>query len=185
MTGAVAISAELTYLRVRGILGYFVQASDHHQVPLALLLGVASRESNMGLGLDENWTGDHGYGKGLMQIDSRHHPQFTASHRNDDHQANIHYGASFLAGMITRFNGEYLPAIAAYNAGEARVRTAIGAGLNPDQVTTGGDYVRDVLRRMEVIESVMGLTRASGAAVYLLPASLIGLATYNYVKAAS
>lgn len=185
MASPVSISTELTYLRVRGILGYFVLASERYGIPLVLLLAVASRESNMGLGLDANWTGDHGYGIGIMQIDKRYHPGFTETHPNNDHQANINYGAQFLADLINVFNGEFRSAIAAYNAGETRVRNALRARLDPDQVTTGGDYSRDVLHRMEVIQSVMGLTKASSVAVYLLPAGLVGLATYNYLKTPS
>lgn len=182
MAGPVAISTELTYLRVRGILGHFVQSSERYDLPLALLLAIASRESNMALSLDAAWTGDHGNGIGIMQIDKRYHPGFTENHRNDDHGANIDYGAGFLSRLVEVFDGELLAAAAAYNAGETKVRSAVNAGLHPDNVTTGRDYGQDVLNRMEVIEKMMGLSKASSVAVYLIPVSLIGLVTYNYLN---
>ncbi|MEX2352210.1 MAG: transglycosylase SLT domain-containing protein, partial [Balneolaceae bacterium] len=172
MTGNVQISAELTFVRLRGILSYFMDASQKYKIPLAILLAVASRESNMGLSLSVAGTGDHGFGHGIMQVDVRHHPEFTDRHSALDYQANIDYGAGFLAGLIRAFNGEIRPAIAAYNAGQSRVRMAVQAGLDPDYVTTGGDYAMDVLHRMETIEAMMGFSKASSLAVYVIPAGL-------------
>jgi soluble lytic murein transglycosylase-like protein len=182
MANPISISAELTYLRVRGILAHFAEASKRYRIPLALLLAIASRESRMGLALDENWTGDHGYGIGIMQIDKRYHGGFTQAHRNDDHQANIHYGAGFLASLVQAFDGDILHAVAAYNSGETRVRNAMNAGLDPNIVTTGRDYARDVIARRQVIENLLGMARVTSKATYLLPAALIGLLTYNYLK---
>ena len=182
MTNNVHLSAELTYLRVRGILAHFAEASQRYRIPLALLLAVASRESRMGLALDENWTGDHGYGIGIMQIDKRYHGGFTQAHRNDDHQANIDYGAGFLASLVQAFDGDIPHAVAAYNSGESRVRSAMYAGLDPNTVTTGRDYARDVLARRRAIENLLGMARATSKAAYLLPAGLIGLLTYNYLN---
>ena len=183
MASTVSISAELTYIRIRGILPYFMEAAGLYQVPLAILLGVASRESRMGLALDADGTGDHGYAHGIMQVDIRHHPTFTGRHSPHDHQANIDYGAGFLAELIDAFGGDIKPAVAAYNAGPSRVRSAVSAGLDPDIVTTGGDYAGDVLARTELVEAVIGITKASSLAVYVLPAGLLGLLTYHFLTA--
>lgn len=179
MSQSIALSAQLTYIRVRGLYGHFIQAARRHQLPAPLLLAVASRESNMGLALEADWTGDHGNGIGIMQIDRRYHPEFTAAHPNDDHRANIDYGAQFLAGLVERFDGKLEPSLAAYNAGEARVRMALTLGSHPDKVTTGGNYSADVLQRARQIESLLRASNAARTISYLIPAGLIGLFTYH------
>jgi soluble lytic murein transglycosylase-like protein len=179
MPGLLAISSQLTYVRVRGLIGYFHEAAVEHNVPMSLLLAIASRESNMGLNLDSNWTGDNGNGIGVMQIDRRYHPEFTGRYANNDHRANIYYGAEFLAQLMRLFHGNLTAAVAAYNAGASRVRTAISSGLSPDLVTTGKDYASDVLRRKQIIESLLGATKASSFSVVMLPVALAGFASYK------
>lgn len=182
MTSSLSISAELTYVRLRGLMGYFLQASQRYGLPLALLLAIASRESRMGLALSPDGTGDHGNGIGIMQIDKRYHPEFTGRHSPFDHQANINYGAQYLAELLREFNGNASQSIAAYNGGPRRVRTAVYSGLSPDAVTTGGDYSRDVLERKQLITDLMGLSKATSAATIAIPMGLIALATYNYIN---
>lgn len=182
MASTLYISAELTFVRVRGILGYFMEAADRHKVPLAILLAVASRESRMGLALDADGTGDHGFGHGIMQVDVRHHPEFTGNHSPHDHRANIDYGAGYLGELIQAFDGDPTPAVAAYNAGRSRVRSAMAAGLDPNIVTTGGNYASDVLRRTESVETLLGITKASSLIVYVLPIGLLGVATYKLLS---
>lgn len=177
-----SMPAELTYLRLRGILPNFVAASQRHRVSLGLLLAIASRESRMGLALSADGTGDNGHGIGIMQIDRRYHPGFTGSHSPFDHQANINYGAGYLAKLLREFNDNKHQAASAYNAGPGRVRSALQQGLDPNLVTTGGDYGRDVLERMQYINKAMSYTTATALSVYLIPFALIGFATYNYLK---
>lgn len=181
MASSVSISAELTYLRLRGLLPYFIEASKRYGISLALLLAIASRESRMGLALSADGTGDHGNGIGIMQIDKRYHPEFTSRHSPFDHQANINYAAGYLANLLRDFNGDASQAVAAYNGGPSRVRTAVYSGLSPDAVTTGGDYGRDVQERKELIADLMGLSKATSAAAIAIPMGLIALATYNYI----
>ncbi|MCW9709056.1 transglycosylase SLT domain-containing protein [Fodinibius salsisoli] len=181
MTNSFSISAELTYARIRGLMGYFADASRRYGVPLTLLLAVASRESRMGLALAPDGTGDHGNGIGIMQIDKRHHPNFTDRHSHFDHQANIDYGAQYLAKLLQQFNGNTTRAVAAYNAGPNKVRTAIYAGLPPDSVTTGKDYSQDVLERKQLIVQLLGLSKATSLSIYVLPMAAIAFATYNYM----
>ena len=177
-----SISAELTYVRLRGLIGYFEGSAKRYGIPLALLLAIASRESRMGLALSPDGTGDGGNGIGIMQIDRRYHPEFTGRHSPFDHQANIAYGAQYLAGLLQEFDGNTSQAVAAYNGGPSRVRTAIFAGLSPDSVTTGGDYSRDVLQRKQLIERLLGLSKATSLSLYVLPVATIAFATYNYMS---
>ena len=181
MPNHLTISSQLTYVRIRGLIGYFHEAAVKHNVPIALLLAIASRESNMGLNLDANWTGDNGNGIGIMQIDRRYHPEFTGRFANNDHWANINYGAEFLSQLIRQFHGELKPAVAAYNAGASRVRSAVSSGLSPDMVTTGKDYASDVLRRKQIIESMLGISKASSFSVMMLPMALAGFISYKFL----
>jgi len=181
MTNSFSISAELTYARIRGLMGYFAEASRRYGVPLALLLAVASRESRMGLALSADGTGDHGNAIGIMQIDRRYHPGFTENHSPFDHQANIDYGAQYLAKLIQQFNRNTDRAVAAYNAGPNKIRTAIYAGLPPDSVTTGRDYSHDVQERKKLISGLLGLSQATSLSIYIFPMAAIAFATYNYM----
>lgn len=181
MVSSISISTELTYVRIRGLLPYFMQASKRYGVPLALLLAIASRESRMGMALAADGTGDNGNGIGIMQIDKRYHPDFTSRHSALDHEANINYGARYLAQLLREFNGDTIQAVAAYNGGPRRVRTAVYSGISPDAITTGGDYSRDVLERKQLVTDLMGLSKATSAATIAIPMGLIALAIYNYV----
>ncbi len=181
MGSSISLSTELTYVRLRGLMPYFSQASKQYGISLILLLAIASRESRMGLALSADGTGDQGNGIGIMQIDRRYHPGFTGRHSPLDHQANIDYGAEYLAKLLRQFNGNTTRAVAAYNAGPNKVRTAIYAGLPPDSVTTGGDYSRDIRQRKQQIGQLLGLSKATSLSVYVLPIAFITLATYNHL----
>lgn len=182
MASSISLSTELTYVRLRGLMPYFTEASKRYGLPLVLLLAIASRESRMGLALAPDGTGDHGNGIGIMQIDKRHHPNFTDRHSPFDHQANIDYGAQYLAQLLQQFNGNTVRAVAAYNAGPNKVRTATYAGLPPDSVTTGRNYSRDVLQRKQLISQLLGLSKAVSLSAYLLPLSAVAFLTYNYIN---
>lgn len=181
MNPSLSISTELTYARLRGLMPFFTGASKRYGIPLILLLAIASRESRMGLALSAEGTGDHGNGIGIMQIDRRYHPGFTDHHNPLDHQANIDYGARYLAKLLQEFNGNTARAIAAYNAGPNKVRTAIYGGLPPDSVTTGRDYSQDVLQRKQLISQLLGLSKATSLSVYAVPMAFIAFATYNHM----
>ena len=166
-------------MRVRGIYPHFQLASGRYNIPVALLLAIASRESNMGLSLDENWAGDNGNGIGIMQIDRRYHPEFTSNHAGSDHPANIDYGARFLSELIRQFDGQLQPAVAAYNAGASRVRSAISSDLHPDAVTTGRDYSSDVLNRMTTIESILGRSKTTSLPTAIVAMAIAGVVSYS------
>ena len=108
-------------------------------------------------------TGDHGHGKGLAQIDDRSHHRFIVAAFDDgrtplwtDPTFNILYGARLLS-VGFRVSKSWPVAIASYNAGllrAMRVQKALSDSgeialiASLDRITTGGDYVSDVLRRM-------------------------------------
>ncbi len=89
-----------------------------------------------------------------MQIDFDSHP-FARSGPWRDAAANIHYGASVLAGAVEflrdrpGLTGNRLlrAAVAAYNSGAGNVLRALAAGLDVDYYTAGRNYSSDVLDR--------------------------------------
>lgn len=108
-------------------------------------------------------TGDHGHGRGLMQIDDRAHRGFVAALDDllrplwQDPAFNVIYGCRLLRRNLDALDGYVPGALAAYNAGLGRTRSVL-AKLAPgaseaerlaavDGVTTGSDYASDVLRR--------------------------------------
>jgi hypothetical protein len=108
-------------------------------------------------------TGDGGHGKGLAQIDDRAHHRFTVATFDDarthlwtDPTFNVLYGARLLS-TGHKISKSWPVAIAAYNAGLLKAMRILKARVDPgeialiaslDRITTGGDYVSDVLRRM-------------------------------------
>jgi soluble lytic murein transglycosylase-like protein len=108
-----------------------VEAGLRHTVDPLLLAAIMDRESRGGEALipsGPTGTGDHGFGLGLMQIDRRFHADFVA--KKSGHgvplwsipQWNINYAAGLLADDLHAFGGEEIQAVAAYNAGRARVK---------------------------------------------------------------
>ncbi len=107
------------------------------------------------------------YGLGLMQITARFHPTFCEALGPDQRPLwrhpgwNIMYGAHLFRFNLDAFHGldvdPRIPAFASYNASLKHVREKLRALPRPttdeqavavlDPLTTGGDYVSDVLRR--------------------------------------
>lgn len=125
-------------------------------VPVAVVWGIGSRESHWGLYLKPRGpagTGDHGHGRGLMQIDDRWHPSFTGGDQWKDPAENIAYGCEVLRDNVRMFRAVLgsedglRAAVAAYNCGPGNVRTALKRGFGVDAFTTGRNYSDDVLRR--------------------------------------
>lgn len=98
-----------------------------------------------------------GFGRGLSQIDWTSHA-FARTGDWSNPTENIRYGARYLADLYRALaswsgRGTVDPmrlALAAYNAGQTAVKSAVLAGRSPDVVTTGSDYGADVLRRAGV-----------------------------------
>jgi membrane-bound lytic murein transglycosylase MltF len=124
------------------------------------LAALCWRESDFGLALSPDGTGDGGHGHGLMQIDDRFHGPWLAVADWRHPLTNIRKGTSiYLDGyhwLASRglVDGTLIhAAIAAYNAGPARVLCQVRAGHDPDEITTGGDYARWVEAAARVLEN--------------------------------
>lgn len=140
-------------------------AAERYQVPADLIFAVMDRESRGGDALTPRGpggTGDHGHGRGLMQIDDRWHKSWLALDVWRDPLSNILYGTGILATGIERFARRHDPdpifaATAAYNCGPGNVIRALEhlpAGATPeerrkaiDSRTTGANYAADVFAR--------------------------------------
>ncbi len=152
------IAKQVQRVRSEGWDRHFSEAASAYGFPKALLMGIASRETNV-----RNITGDGGHGRGIMQIDDRYH-----AGNWTDPRRNIMKGAEILASArdaIARAEGarqvcrkrpyvgsrlddaELLrTAVAAYNSGCAAYYWMSTSG-DPDRGTTGKDYSKDTLAR--------------------------------------
>lgn len=161
------LQQQLQHAIAQGWIPFFEHAASRHNVPIDVLLAVASRETEIGTSrLFKMYQGDFTNGVGIMQIDRRWHSEFTERVRPNDHAANIEYGASLLSADYKRLKNWH-HAAAAYNAGPGRVARAVTDGKDPDTLTTGGNYGKDVMQRAGVISDLLpsyGLqvTSASG-----------------------
>lgn len=126
------------------------------------ILALVARESNG----DPNAQSPDG-GLGLMQVTRKYHPTFCDALGPDGRPLwrhpgwNIMYGTSLFRFNLDLFDGmdfdARLPAFAAFNASVRRVRGALRELSRPtteeqvtqvlDPLTTGGNYVSDVLKR--------------------------------------
>lgn len=120
-----------------------------------LLAGVGSRESNLGDPW-EGWsgTGDNGNSLGEFQINRSAHPEMANRLLDDGSPAwknraeNTMMGAEILAECLRAFGANVLAALAAYNRGIGQIRNELSLGHNPDDVTAGGNYGKDVIARI-------------------------------------
>jgi soluble lytic murein transglycosylase-like protein len=139
-----------------------------------LLAAVMDRESVGGEMLrprGPTGTGDGGHGRGLMQVDDRYHASFAGAvfgrstrYLWQDAAFACLYGARLLEENLRAFAGDELAAVASYNASASRVRAALAvlpqdatgdARLAAvDSVTTGGNYVSDVLGHRNVMAAL-------------------------------
>jgi hypothetical protein len=128
-------------------------------IPASVIAGMGSRESRWGLALTPPGpagTGDHGHGRGLLQIDDRWHPAFVQSGQWKLPAENLRYGCALLRSFIDTFTTKYRwspglqtlrAAVAGYNCGPRRVYEAWQAGQDLDYFTAGRNYSADVLSR--------------------------------------
>lgn len=128
---------------------------------------------------DPSGTGDHGHGRGLMQIDDRSHQDFISRQSLDGIPLwqkpleNILEGTRIIAANLRRFHGSIIPAIAAYNAGAGATHHALLDVTRPNlgvevsreaslaacnAITEHGCYVTKVLAQVsrlnQLVESV-------------------------------
>lgn len=150
--------AQNDWQRVSQYEALFLTAAMEYEVPPALLMAIASRETRGGTALDsEGYSKYDGQGFGLMQVDKNHHtPEggaFSIEH--------VRQAASILRGMLDNVSDKFPDwsdsqklqgAVAAYNKGSGRVRSWGGLDRN----TTGGDYSSDVWTRARYFSVKMG-----------------------------
>lgn len=147
----------------RGYIPMFAAAAKKYDFPLALLMAIASRETNM-----NNMQGDYRFntrlgrkvynGYGIMQVDINTDESWCLSGAWRDVASAIMHGTKILDEKRDQLNrmwkGErtlkdFLWTLAAsYNTGAGRAYPNFKASGNPDATTTGKDYGRDVLGRM-------------------------------------
>jgi soluble lytic murein transglycosylase-like protein len=132
------------------------------RLPLSYVLAIASRETNIA-----NIAGDpvNGVpqGRGVMQIDIRSHPIARSTDFLAHPEILINYGCGLLRSNID-WAAKHWPqysatqhlklAAAAYNSGRGNVSKSMATG-DCDRRTTGGDYGKDVLARMTLIETIL------------------------------
>jgi len=150
------LAPHLQEIRLRGYEAIIGDASQEFNLQSSIIAGVGSRESLWGIILNPpgpGGVGDGGHGKGLMQIDDGAH-EFARTGNWQDPRANVFFGCGILADQREALKREGLTGrtllrftLASYNAGLGAVLRALDRGIDPDDVTTGGDYGRDVLDR--------------------------------------
>lgn len=163
-TMASAAMAEADWERVAQYQPMFESAAAEYDVPPALLMAIASRETRGGTALDDaGYSKYDGQGFGLMQVDKNHHTPAGGAFSME----HIRQAAEILAGCLDRV-GDKFPdwsdaqqlqgAVAGYNKGSGRVRSWGGVDRN----TTGGDYSSDVWARARHFAVKMGQQLRTG-----------------------
>jgi soluble lytic murein transglycosylase-like protein len=143
----------------------FKAAAACFDIDVAIFAAIIDRESLGGDALQPKGpggVGDKGNGRGLGQIDARYHGSFIQACGPDgialwrDPTFNLMYAAKLLRMNLGVSGGSYPAAIAAYNASLQSVlrvlrSTPPGADKTKalDELTTGKNYVSDVLARAE------------------------------------
>jgi hypothetical protein len=155
-------------LRTSGFDLLLAEFGSANNIPTSFMFAIASRETNCRniLG-DKQADGFHGVG--IVQIDIQH-PIALAARDSGTWQTNpgplINFGATLLAADIIQVKhvlasltdpNKILRVVAAgYNCGIQRAIQAAGQG-NPDKPTTGGDYGRDVVARMTILQGLLAV----------------------------
>lgn len=156
-------------------VGYPVIEISAREPEPALLLAIARQESNF-----DPRALSHAGARGLMQLmpgTARDMARETAAgyslaRLTDDPEYNLHLGSAYLAGLIDRYGGSYILAIAAYNAGPSNVSRWIRRYGDPrDEAVDAVDwiemipfretrnYVQRVLENLQVYRQRLELPR--------------------------
>ncbi len=159
-----ALAKELDRARGAGWDKACADAEKAARLPAALLLAVASQETDM-----NDVVGDGGHGRGLFQIDDRSHRDFLARSgaAGAGGKPPVQVAARYAADLL-RWNWDFgersgVPerdrlhfALSAYNAGGGGALAGYREG-DSDKRTTGGDYGRSVLARWAVYQELLGV----------------------------
>ena len=166
------LDQQFAYAKAQGWLPAFAQAAKDYDLPEALLMAIASRETNM-----RNIVGDGGHGYGLMQIDIRSFPEWVSSGAWHYAAQVIEKGAQVLDQKLTQIRAgvgkslhiggtsfighpfssqedELRCATAAYNAGLWPFYCH-STGKPIDSMTTGHNYSTDVWQRRALFEALL------------------------------
>jgi len=146
------IQQQVTYAAQHGTLPLFIMIAAKYHLPPSLLMAVASRETAMGSDpyyLSHNFVGRDGKSVGIMQINRQYFPNETSN--PGDNRTIIDKSAQVINQLINTF-GNIQYAMDAYNAGPLNVQTAIKQGIDPDVITTGGNYGSDIIKRMNLFD---------------------------------
>lgn len=153
----VDLQAQYDRALAQGWMPLFEKSAAAHHLPTEFLLAIASRESGIQNIRGDLRDGDY-RGFGVMQIDIGAFPEFCKSWAPSQIAASIEYGAGILAAArdaLARFQILDFKSIAAsYNTGVSNVRRSYALHRDVDSTTTGGNYGRDVLNRMDVFVQV-------------------------------
>jgi len=150
-----------------------IVTSPYVWITVPLLLAIVDRETLWGWARTysapgkPDGTGDRGHGHGFFQIDDRSHNLFIGTGMWSNVRIAAQYAIDDVLGAAYRYLRKRLSAdapgvseprseidlqwdaVAAYNCGAANVEKSVRNGRDRDARTTGGDYSRDVKKRME------------------------------------
>ena len=152
------LKRQIDAARASKLFDHLAIAASMNDLPLAFVLAVASRETNI-----RNISGDGGHGRGVIQIDIRYHHIARITDFRAHPEILIRYGCKMLADNIawaSRWKPGYTKkqhlkmAAAAYNCGRGGVIKALPTG-NCDARTTGKDYGADILQRMALATEIL------------------------------
>ena len=166
------IPQQFAYAKTEGWLPFFAKSGADYDFEPALLMAIASRETNM-----RNIIGDGGHGYSLVQIDVRSFPDWCHSGAWHNVASAIDMGAHVLDGKRTQighgvgqafaiggqhFIGAHFPttadlihvSVACYNAG-LWPYYSFSNGQDPDRFTTGHNYSADVLHRRDLFAALL------------------------------
>lgn len=96
------------------------------------LAALADRESSF----NPNAVSYNGSSFGMMQLNKAAHPGFFQQNDWKDPQANLNYGAEYFAGLVKRYNGDYVAAAMAYNGGPGNYDAYVNGQLPDGAIKT-------------------------------------------------
>ena len=137
------------------LIAKLIAGAEKHELPPALVLAVASRETNI-----HNREGDHGHGNGPMQLDDRSHriPEGWEQDPTEIIDQCCLLLRNYIDWAERTFRASDVSAIqigvAAYNCGPAGAARGL-THKNVDYYTAQGNYSADVLAREAVFVKLL------------------------------